>query len=114
MPYIAINTVKKLSPGEKEKVKAEFGRLISILPTKTEAGLLVDFSGDRTMYRAGTEVSGAFVEIRLFHQSDMEAKKQFTKEVFEMMTRELGIKQEHIYLNILEFDAWGSGGILKT
>ena len=114
MPYIALNTSQKLSQAQKEKIKAELGRLITIIPTKTEAVTIVDFSDDRTMYKAGEIIDGAFIDLRLFHKSDFEAKKKFTEETFVMLNRELGIKSEHIYLNIFEFENWGSGGTLKT
>ncbi|MDR0450492.1 MAG: hypothetical protein LBH26_04425 [Treponema sp.] len=113
MPYIAVNTVQKLSEEKQEKLKAEFGRLISIIPTKTEAGLLVDFSGDRALYKGGAKVEGAFVELRLFHKTGFEAKKKFTEEIFSLFSRELGIEQGNMYLTILEFEEWGTGGTLK-
>ena len=114
MPYIAVNTTLKLSAAQKEKIKTEFGRLITIIPTKTEAGLLVDFSDSRTIYKGGEEVSGAFIDVRIFHKSDFEPKKKFTEESFEMLSRELGTKKENMYLNIMEFDNWGSGGTFKV
>jgi phenylpyruvate tautomerase PptA (4-oxalocrotonate tautomerase family) len=114
MPYIAINTTQKLSDGQKEKIKTELGRLIAVIPTKNEAGLLVDFSDSRTIYKAGENVQGAFIDLRLFHKSEFEPKKKFTEETFEMLSRELGIKKEHMYLNIMEFDNWGSAGTLKS
>ena len=114
MPYIAVNTSLKLTGEQKEKIKAEFGRLITIIPTKTEAGLLVDFADDRTMYRAGEAVPSAFIEIRLFHKSELEPKKKFTEEVFQMLNRELGIEIPRIYLSFLEFENWGTGGTLKS
>jgi phenylpyruvate tautomerase PptA (4-oxalocrotonate tautomerase family) len=114
MPYIAVNTTQKLSDAQKEKIKAEFGRLITVIPTKNEAGLLIDFSGDRTIYKAGEKVDGAFIDIRLFHKSDFEPKKKFTEESFEMLSRELGLKKENMYLTIIEFDNWGSGGMYKA
>ncbi|MDR1637315.1 MAG: hypothetical protein LBR93_08250 [Treponema sp.] len=113
MPYIAVNTVQRLSEEKQEKLKAEFGRLISIIPTKNEATLLVDFSGDRVLYKAGVKIEGAFVEIRIFHKAEFEAKKKFTEEIFALFSRELGIEQGDIYLTILEFDNWGGGGTLK-
>ena len=114
MPYIAFNTSLKLSDSQKEKVKAELGRLITIIPTKTEAVTMVDFSDSRSFYKGGEVISGAFIELRLFHKSEFEAKKKFTEETFEMLARELGLKKENMYLNILEFENWGSGGIYKT
>ena len=114
MPYIALNTTVKLSAAQKEKIKAEFGRLITLIPTKNEAGLLVDFSGDRTIYKAGKEVSGAFIDLRLFHKSDYEPKKKFTEETFEMLSRELGMSKDNLYLTIMEFENWGSAGTYKV
>ena len=114
MPYIAFNTSLKLSKEQKEKVKAEFGRLITLIPTKAEAGLLVDFSDGRTMYRAGEEAPCAFTEVRLFGKAEFEPKKKFTQAVFKMLEKELGLEIPRMYLNILEFDNWGSKGDYNT
>ena len=113
MPYIAINSTQNLSTVQKEKIKAEFGRLIAIIPTKAEAGLLIDFSGGRTFFKAGEKVDGAFIEIRLFRKAEFEPKKKFTEETFELFSRELGLKKENMYLTIMEFDNWGSAGTYK-
>ena len=114
MPYIAVNTAQKLSDAQKEKIKTELGRLITIIPTKTEENTMIDFSDSRAIYKAGKEVSGAFIELRLFHKSDFEPKKKFTEEVFEMLSRELGLAKENMCLNVMEFDNWGSGGTYKS
>ena len=112
MPYIAINTAQELSEAQKERIKAELGRLMSIIPTKTEAGLMIDFSGGRTLYKGGEKIDGAFIDLRLFRKSDLEPKKLYTVEVFNLLTRELGIQKEHMYLNIGEYETWGSKGEL--
>ena len=114
MPYIAINTSQKLSDAQKDKIKAEIGRLISIIPTKVEAGTFVDFSDARTMYKAGEKIDGAFVDLRLYRESEFEAKKKFAEEVFAMLTRELGLKTENMYMNMVELPTWGSLATLKT
>ena len=114
MPYIAVNTTQKLSVVQKEKIKTELGRLMTIIPTKTESGLLIDFSDSRTIYKAGKDVPGAFIDVRLFHKSEFEPKKKFTEETFEMLSRELGTEKENMYLTIMEFDDWGSGGTYKS
>ena len=110
MPYIAINTVQELSAARKEKIKSELGRLMSIIPTKNEAGLLIDFSGGHTFYKAGAKVDGAFIDVRLFHKSELEPKKQYTAEVFSLLSNELGLQKDFMYLNISEYDNWGSRG----
>ena len=112
MPYIAINTVQELNDEKKEKLKAELGRLMSIIPTKTEAGLLIDFSGGHTLYKGGKKISGAFIDLRLFGKSELGAKKQYTAEVLSLLTRELDIPKEHMYFTIGEYETWGSNGEL--
>ena len=114
MPYIAINTSLKLSDAQKEKIKTELGRLISIIPNKTEATTMVDFSDGRTIYKAGEKIDGAMIELRLWRKSEFEDKKKFVEETFQLLTRELGLKQENMSLNVFEFEAWGSGGTLKA
>jgi phenylpyruvate tautomerase PptA (4-oxalocrotonate tautomerase family) len=114
MPYIAVNTSQELSPALKEKLKAALGRLIAVIPTKNEAGLLVECSGGQTFFKAGKEVSGAFIDLRLFHKSETEPKKKFTEETFALFSGELGIKPENMYLTITEFEQWGSAGTLKS
>jgi phenylpyruvate tautomerase PptA (4-oxalocrotonate tautomerase family) len=112
MPYIAINTTQKLSTDQKEKIKAEFGRLITIIPGKTEAVTMVDFSESKTIYMAGKFVSGVFVDVRLFQKAAFEFKKKFTEETFEMLFRELGTEKKSMYLTIMEFESWGTGDTL--
>ncbi|MDR0730505.1 MAG: tautomerase family protein [Treponema sp.] len=113
MPYIAINTTEKLPAAKQEAIKTAIGSLISIIPTKTEGGLLIDFSGDHRFYRAGALVTGAYIEVRLYRSSDFGAKKKFTEEVFSLLSRELGIEKDHMQLNIIELENWGGGGTLK-
>jgi len=114
MPYVAINTTQKLSAAQKEKIKTELGRLITIIPSKTEAVTYVDFSDSRTAYKGGAEISGAFIDVRLFHKSDFEPKKKFTEETFGLLSRELGLKNENMYLSITEYDNFGAGGTYKA
>jgi len=110
MPYVGIKTTANLSDAQKDKLKSELGRLISIIPTKAESGTLIDFSGGHSFYKAGVKVEGAFIDVRLFHKSELEPKKKYTAEVFSLLSRELGIKNENMYLNISEFENWGSNG----
>ena len=114
MPYIAINTSVQIPDAQKEKIKTEIGRLITIIPTKTEAGTMVDFCDCRTMYFAGKKVNGAFIELRLFRKSEFEAKKKFVEELFKFLMQELGMTDDLIKINIIELDEWGGGGTLRT
>jgi len=114
MPYIAVNVSETISDAKKEAVKAAFGSLITIIPEKSEAVTMVDFSDSRTIYMAGKKVEGAFIDVRLWKKADFEAKKQFSEKTFDMLEKELGLKKENMYLNITEFNEWGSRGTYKA
>ena len=113
MPYIAVNTTQKLSDAQKEKIKAELGRIMPIIPTKSEAGLMIDFSDGRTIYKAGEKVEGAFIDLRLLRKAEFEPKKKYTEELFELLSRELGLKKENMYLTAMEFNDWGANGTFR-
>jgi hypothetical protein len=110
MPYLAVNVSQKLSAAKKEILKAEFGRLITIIPGKAEADLMVDLADDRAMYMGSGAVPCAYIDLRVYTKADGEAKNRFTRAAFALLTRELGIKPEHQYLTITEFDHWGYDG----
>ena len=113
MPYISVNTSEKVSDAQKEKIKSELGRIITLIPTKTEANTLIDISDSRSIYKGGEKVMGAFIELRLFHKFEFDDKKKFAEETFEMLSRELGLKKENMYLNVFELENWGSTGTYK-
>ena len=114
MPYLQINISKTLTTEQRETVKTELGKLITIIPTKTEKNFMIDFSEGRPMYFHGLPAqSCAFLELRLFGKSDFQAKKQFVQQVFRMMDHVLGIKENEMFINIIELDEWGAGGSLN-
>jgi phenylpyruvate tautomerase PptA (4-oxalocrotonate tautomerase family) len=114
MPYIAINTSLDVSETQREIIKTELGRLITIIPTKTESGLMIDFSDKKLFYKAGNKVDGVFIDLRLFRNSDFDAKKKFTEELIEMIHQKINVSKENIYLTIMEFDSWGLNGTLVS
>jgi hypothetical protein len=114
MPLITINTALKLEKNQKDTLKTKLGQLISILPGKEEKGLMVDISDNHSMYLRGEEKkSCAFVEVRIKGTADFNAKQELTKAIFALLEECLGIKNDEAYINFLEFEYWGSRGILK-
>ena len=115
MPYLLLNTSKTLTVEQRETVKTELGKLITIIPTKSERNFMVDFSEGHPMYFHGLPAdSCAFIELRLLGKAPHKAKKQFVQQVFRMIDHVLGIKEDELFISILEFEDWGVGGSLKT
>jgi phenylpyruvate tautomerase PptA (4-oxalocrotonate tautomerase family) len=110
MPYIAVKTGEALSEARKDALTRELGRLISIIPGKTEPDLIVDLACGADMYMGGRRVPCAYIDLRVYSKAEEGAKERFTSEVFTLISRELGIKKENLYMTVSEFDRWGYDG----
>lgn len=106
MPYIAVNTSRILTQDQKEAIKTALGAGISLIPGKSEKSLMVDFADGRTMYFAGQSCDTAYVDVKIFGSTTIEAKQAFTKRVDEIL-RQNGMEQAEIYLTFAEMPGWG-------
>jgi hypothetical protein len=110
MPYISVIIGQKLEAAQKEKLKTELGRLITIIPGKTEPDLIVHIQDTTSLYMGGTQAPCAYIDLRVYTKTTEEAKKRFTRETFAYITREFGIPPERQYLTIGEYEQWGFDG----
>ncbi len=114
MPYICVSVSKTLEANQKEQLKAELGRLITLVPGKTEEVTMVRIEDGCTLYKAGKALgNGAFIEVRLYGAAPQRDKEKFTEAVFQSMEKLLGTQPGDIYLNIFEMESWGTKGKLK-
>ncbi|MDR2785122.1 MAG: hypothetical protein LBB83_04320 [Treponema sp.] len=86
------------------------GRLITIIPGKTEPDLIVHIQDSGAMYIGGAELSCVYIDLRVYTKTTDEAKKRFTRETCAFISREFGIPAQRQYLTILEFENWGYDG----
>jgi phenylpyruvate tautomerase PptA (4-oxalocrotonate tautomerase family) len=109
MPYLSVTIGQKLEAAQREKLKTELGRLITIIPGKSESDLIVNIQ-DTPLYMGGAEVPCVYIDLRVYTKTTEEAKKRFTRETFALITRDLGIPPERQYLTIGEYENWGYAG----
>ena len=110
MPYISVAISPKLDAAGREKLKTGLGRLITIIPGKTEPDLIVQIQDSGTMYIGGAEVPCAYIDLRVYTKTTEEAEKRFTRETCAFIAREFGVPVEKQYLTILELENWGYDG----
>ena len=113
MPYISMRTSKKLSDAQKEAVKSGFGKLISIIPTKSESGLMVDISDSSTFFFRGELADAAYINIKMLGTAERDVKEELTTEIFKMLNEATGLEIPNIYLSYGEYPVWGSRGTLN-
>ncbi|HEY5583174.1 MAG TPA: phenylpyruvate tautomerase MIF-related protein [Ruminiclostridium sp.] len=115
MPYIDVNISIKLSDHEKDVLKTKLGELISIIPGKTESGLMIGINDGYTMYFSGQKKEKvAYLNIKLYKQAEYEYKNELSKKIFEFFEKEYDITGYNLYMNFDEYSSWATRGSLNN
>lgn len=113
MPYIHVNTSKRLEVEKKDAIAAAFGQQISIIPGKSERALMIDITDGDTMYFAGKRGEFAYVDVEIYGTATPEVQKQFIEAVFETMNSCAGLDADSVYVTMHENTYWGKNGSMK-
>lgn len=112
MPHInAFIPVIKSEDEEKLLVK-KFGELISIIPTKTEASLMITVNSSNLYYGGELNSNGAYIEVKVYTECSRESKELFSTAVLDMLVEEFSLDKDKIYLNFFELFNWAAKGKL--
>lgn len=113
MPYLHISVARELTPEQKETIKSSAGKLIEILPTKTEKGLMIRIDDSQQMYFRGVEANCAHVNVCLYLMSPNEKKGEFARAFAVALADILGTDPTNIYLCFTEYGNWYVGGVFR-
>ncbi|MCD8205091.1 MAG: hypothetical protein LUD29_00545 [Clostridia bacterium] len=109
MPYIDCKVSKKLSDGEKDEIKSQLGKAVSIIG-KPEFYLMVGIEDDYTLYMGGKHPdAAAFVSVSLYGSSTPSNYKKMTAEICGIM-KKYGIEGSNVYVTYSEVENWGWNG----
>ena len=114
MPYINVCMSKKLERQDRNELARELGKIIPIIPGKTEAGFMVDIEDGKEIYNGGEHGNYVYMELKIYWTCDYEFRSAFTAAVFEIFSRRYGVEPHNMYLNITECDNWGIFGKLMV
>lgn len=109
MPFIQTRTNVSISKEKELKIKEEFENSITILG-KNVNWLMLEFVGDCNMYFGGQEKNVAYVDIRLYGGTSDESYDRMTEEVTNVLSSELDILPDNIYVSYSEYSTWGWNG----
>ena len=110
MPFIRIETSSAITPEQKERLTANLGEAISVVPGKSERWLMLDLCGERCMAFAGKIGDCAMITVKLFGSASNESYDALTARVTEIAARELSLPADRIYVQYEEVFHWGVGG----
>ncbi|MDO4554637.1 MAG: phenylpyruvate tautomerase MIF-related protein, partial [Lachnospiraceae bacterium] len=99
MPFINTKTNISLSRKQKENVKKALGEAISLIPGKSEQWLMVGFEDSCPLYFSGDTLEPcAMVEVKIYGTTTAEVYDQVTAKVTQIISEDLSIKPERIYI----------------
>lgn len=110
MPYIRTQVSTALSKENEQSLTKKLGQAIQNLG-KTEQWLMLDFEENCHLYFQGNQnAPTAFVEIKLFGKASNPMYDQMTKDVTRIVSEELSIPENRIYVQYEECAHWGWNG----
>jgi len=115
MPLINLQVSASLSSQDKDQITKELGKLVSLMPGRSEKYLMVGIKDEYTHYLAGQKLEkAAFIDLRLLGHESEEGQEAFVVQAQKALSNLLNIPINNIYTNILEMPHWGARGIYET
>lgn len=110
MPFIDCKLTQTLTPGEKEEIKRELGKAVSLL-RKPESYLMVGIADGYSLYFGGNKLEkGAYIEVSLFGSAPSSCYEKMTGEICAILKNKLGIDGSAVYVTYHAVNDWGWNG----
>lgn len=111
MPYIDTRTNVKVTKEKEKIIKEKLGKVIELIPGKSEKWLMLSFTDECNLYFRGNKSEPiAFVEVKLFGKASVDVYSKLTAEITDIISIELGISPMQIYIKYEETPYWGWNG----
>ncbi len=110
MPYINTTTNINITKEQEEIIKSRYAKAISVIG-KSEAYLMLGFNSGVSMYFSGNNDSPlAFVEVKFLGSSTADKLNALTGEICKIISEELNISPDKIYVKYEPTQHWGWNG----
>ncbi|MCQ2480185.1 MAG: phenylpyruvate tautomerase MIF-related protein [Clostridia bacterium] len=110
MPNITTKTNASISKEKEIQIKSKLGKAISLLAGKSEAWLMCSFEDNCRLWFQGSDEPAAFVEVQVFGKINPAQAEDLTAEICNILSGELAISQDRIYVKYEEVSIWGWNG----
>ena len=111
MPYIDLKTTAKITAESEETLRKEFGKIITLIPGKTEAWLMLNFDDEcRMAFKGNADGDTALVSVDLLGGASEKAYADMTRAICNTVSEVLGVPFGRIYVKYGEYTHWGYAG----
>ena len=109
MPLITAKTSVEISKEKEVVLKEKLGKAIELIG-KSESWLMIDFQESCHLWFKGEETPSAMIEVDLFGKASDSGYDALTKAITDIVSDELGISPDRIYVKYNEINHWGYSG----
>jgi len=111
MPYIKLTTTAKVTDEKCAAIKTKFGKAIESFRGKNESWLMVAVDDEKRMwFRGDNSADSAMVDVELLGAVDPSDSEKMTSRVCALLSEELGIPSDRIYVKYTGYKDWGWNG----
>ncbi len=110
MPFINVKTNVSTTHEAEINIKSALGQAITAIPGKSESWLMVGIEPDYRLWFKGTNEPAAMVQVSLYGGASHNAKTTLTSHITGILTDELGISSDRVYVMYTETESWGWNG----
>ena len=111
MPFINSKVSITITDEKKETIKSKLGKIIELIPGKSQEWLMVGFEDNCSLYFKGTnDRPTAFIEVKIFGNASEASYNKLTEAICNLFYEELQIPKDRIYVKYEEVYNWGYNG----
>ena len=110
MPFINVKTNVSTTHEAEINIKSALGQAITAIPGKSEGWLMVGIEPDYRLWFKGTNEPAAMVQVSLYGGASHNAKTTLTSHITGILSDELGISSDRVYVMYTETESWGWNG----
>lgn len=110
MPFINTKTTADLSNIKKDSLTAEYCHIVRECLGKGENWVMTGYEPQASLSFQGSSSDIAYVEVKTFGTPSSAETSQMTTRICALLTRELSIPADHIYVAYFPTNNWGYNG----
>lgn len=110
MPFINVKTNTPVPQDKMQSIKSSLGQAITAVPGKSESWLMVGIEPDYALWFKGSDAPAAMVEVSVYGSASPGAYSNLTAQVTDILSQNLAISPDRIYVKYFETSNWGWNG----
>lgn len=111
MPFIDLKTSTKIDENKEAILRKEFGKIITLIPGKSESWLMLNFEDEKRMaFRGNADDDTAIVSVDLLGAASDKSYDDLTRAICNTVNQVLGVPMQRIYVKYSEYEHWGFAG----